>query len=73
MRGGRVAVVALGKFGSREMTAASDLDLIVIYDFPPDAGEFERPKAARSWALLFAADATAARRADRADQGGSPL
>jgi [glutamine synthetase] adenylyltransferase / [glutamine synthetase]-adenylyl-L-tyrosine phosphorylase len=39
VRGGRVAVVALGKLGSREMTAASDLDLIVIYDFPADAGE----------------------------------
>jgi glutamate-ammonia-ligase adenylyltransferase len=37
VRGGRVAVLALGKLGSREMTAASDLDLIVIYDFPPDA------------------------------------
>jgi glutamate-ammonia-ligase adenylyltransferase len=35
--GGRVAVVAMGKLGSREMTAASDLDLIVIYDFEPDA------------------------------------
>jgi [glutamine synthetase] adenylyltransferase / [glutamine synthetase]-adenylyl-L-tyrosine phosphorylase len=35
--GARVAVVAMGKLGSREMTAASDLDLIVIYDFPPDA------------------------------------
>ena len=35
IRGGRVAVAALGKLGSREMTAASDLDLIVIYDFPP--------------------------------------
>jgi glutamate-ammonia-ligase adenylyltransferase len=44
VRGGRVAVVALGKFGSREMTAASDLDLIVIYDFPPDAGESNGPK-----------------------------
>jgi glutamate-ammonia-ligase adenylyltransferase len=31
--GGRVCVVAMGKFGSREMTAASDLDLIIIYDF----------------------------------------
>jgi glutamate-ammonia-ligase adenylyltransferase len=31
--GGRVAVLAMGKLGSREMTAASDLDLIVIYDF----------------------------------------
>ncbi len=37
--GGRMAVVAMGKLGSHEMTAASDLDLILIYDFPPDAGE----------------------------------
>ena len=35
--GGRVAVLAMGKLGSREMTAASDLDLIVIYDFAEDA------------------------------------
>ena len=39
VRGGRVAVVAMGKFGSREMTAASDLDLIVVYDFPAEEGE----------------------------------
>src|SRR5271165_458347 len=39
VRGGRVAVVGLGKLGSREMTASSDLDLILIYDFPADAGE----------------------------------
>src|ERR1700728_4554621 len=39
VRGGRVVVVGLGKLGSREMTAASDLDLILIYDFPADAGE----------------------------------
>jgi [glutamine synthetase] adenylyltransferase / [glutamine synthetase]-adenylyl-L-tyrosine phosphorylase len=45
VRGGRVAVLALGKLGSREMTAASDLDLIVIYDFPLDAGESDGPKA----------------------------
>lgn len=31
--GGAVSVVAMGKLGGREMTAASDLDLIVIYDF----------------------------------------
>ena len=31
--GGRCAVLALGKFGSREMTAASDLDLVLLYDF----------------------------------------
>jgi glutamate-ammonia-ligase adenylyltransferase len=35
--GGRVAVAALGKAGSREMTAASDLDLMLIYDFPDEA------------------------------------
>jgi glutamate-ammonia-ligase adenylyltransferase len=35
--GGAAAVVAMGKLGGREMTAASDLDLIVIYDFDPGA------------------------------------
>ena len=45
---GRVAVVAMGKLGSREMTAASDLDLIIIYDFPDPAAESDgaRPLAA---------------------------
>ena len=33
--GGRSIVLALGKLGSREMTAASDLDLMLIYDFDP--------------------------------------
>jgi glutamate-ammonia-ligase adenylyltransferase len=34
---GRAAVVAMGKLGGREMTAASDLDLIIVYDFAGDA------------------------------------
>ncbi len=34
--GGAVAVVALGKAGSREMTAGSDLDLMTLYDAPPE-------------------------------------
>ncbi|HYC69319.1 bifunctional [glutamine synthetase] adenylyltransferase/[glutamine synthetase]-adenylyl-L-tyrosine phosphorylase [Brevundimonas sp.] len=34
---GAVAVVALGKAGSREMTATSDLDLMTVYDAPADA------------------------------------
>lgn len=33
MAGGRVAVVALGKLGGHEMTAGSDLDLMLIYTF----------------------------------------
>jgi [glutamine synthetase] adenylyltransferase / [glutamine synthetase]-adenylyl-L-tyrosine phosphorylase len=32
--GGRFAVIAMGKLGGREMTAASDLDLIFVYDAP---------------------------------------
>ena len=32
----QTAILAMGKLGSREMTAASDLDLILIYDFDPD-------------------------------------
>jgi glutamate-ammonia-ligase adenylyltransferase len=35
--GGAAVVVAMGKLGGLEMTAASDLDLIVIYDFAADA------------------------------------
>ncbi len=39
--GGRSIVLALGKLGSREMTAASDLDLMLIYDFDPSRPEFD--------------------------------
>jgi glutamate-ammonia-ligase adenylyltransferase len=35
--GGEVAVIALGRLGGREMTAASDLDLILVYDIPNPA------------------------------------
>ncbi len=35
--GGGAAIVAMGKLGGREMTAASDLDLIVVYDYLADA------------------------------------
>ena len=39
VRGGAVAVVAMGKAGGREMMAGSDLDLMFIYDHPPDVSE----------------------------------
>lgn len=35
--GAATAVVALGKAGSREMTAGSDLDLMTVYRAPPEA------------------------------------
>ncbi|MEM1346562.1 MAG: glutamine-synthetase adenylyltransferase, partial [Pseudomonadota bacterium] len=45
-----MAVLALGKLGSREMTGGSDLDLIVIYDAPGDAmSEGRRPLAAAQY------------------------
>ena len=33
IRGQKTAILALGKLGGREMTATSDLDLIIVYDF----------------------------------------
>jgi len=45
--GGAAAVVALGKLGGQEMTAASDLDLILLYEHPEDASDSDgaRPLA----------------------------
>ena len=42
--GGKLAVLALGKLGSREMTASSDLDLVVLYDFDAAQPESDGPK-----------------------------
>jgi glutamate-ammonia-ligase adenylyltransferase len=36
IKGQQTAIVAMGRLGSREMTASSDLDLILLYDFDPD-------------------------------------
>jgi glutamate-ammonia-ligase adenylyltransferase len=41
---GRLAVVAMGKAGGREMMAGSDLDLMFIYDHPPDIIESYGPR-----------------------------
>jgi len=53
--GGAAAVIAMGKLGGREMTAASDLDLIVVYDFDPQAGQSdgERPLAPSQYYARF--------------------
>ncbi|GJE43660.1 bifunctional [glutamine synthetase] adenylyltransferase/[glutamine synthetase]-adenylyl-L-tyrosine phosphorylase [Methylobacterium soli] len=34
--GGRIVVLGLGRLGSRQLTAESDLDLVVLYDFDPE-------------------------------------
>src|SRR3712207_9121207 len=31
--GGSIAILGLGRLGTRELTAGSDLDLVVVYDF----------------------------------------
>ena len=49
--GGSFVVMALGKMGSREMSAASDLDLIFIYDVgdPLDQSDGPKPLASSSY------------------------
>jgi glutamate-ammonia-ligase adenylyltransferase len=42
--GGSAVVVAMGKLGGCEMTASSDLDLIVVYDFDPAATQSDGAK-----------------------------
>lgn len=42
--GGSAVVLAMGKLGGREMTAASDVDLILIYDFDRGAEQSDGPR-----------------------------
>ncbi|PDT52368.1 MULTISPECIES: bifunctional [glutamine synthetase] adenylyltransferase/[glutamine synthetase]-adenylyl-L-tyrosine phosphorylase [Sinorhizobium] len=42
--GGRVAVVGMGKLGSHELTAGSDVDLILLYDYDANAHQSEGAK-----------------------------
>ena len=44
IKGQETAIIAMGKLGSREMTASSDLDLLLIYDFDDDAPESNGPR-----------------------------
>ncbi|CAM5769987.1 glutamate-ammonia-ligase adenylyltransferase [Labrys miyagiensis] len=50
-RGARIGILGMGKLGGREMTASSDLDLIVLYDHDPEAYETDgrRPIAPSVW------------------------
>ena len=44
IKGQQTAILAMGKLGSREMTASSDLDLILIYDFDRDEPDSDGPR-----------------------------
>jgi glutamate-ammonia-ligase adenylyltransferase len=50
---GTVAVIALGKAGSGEMTAGSDLDLMTVYDAPADAVSGTRGWSADTFYVRF--------------------
>ncbi len=41
---GRVALLGMGKLGSQELTAGSDVDLILLYDHDPEAEESDGDK-----------------------------
>ncbi|HYJ58877.1 MAG TPA: bifunctional [glutamine synthetase] adenylyltransferase/[glutamine synthetase]-adenylyl-L-tyrosine phosphorylase [Methyloceanibacter sp.] len=45
MPGGQAAIIAMGKLGGREMTAGSDLDLILVYDYTGDGAQSDGPKS----------------------------
>ncbi|MGV1014396.1 MAG: bifunctional [glutamine synthetase] adenylyltransferase/[glutamine synthetase]-adenylyl-L-tyrosine phosphorylase, partial [Methyloceanibacter sp.] len=45
MPGGQAAIVAMGKLGGKEMTATSDLDLIVVYDYEGDDAQSDGPRS----------------------------
>ena len=42
--GGRIAVMGMGKLGSFELTAGSDVDLILLYDYDSEVFESDGPK-----------------------------
>jgi [glutamine synthetase] adenylyltransferase / [glutamine synthetase]-adenylyl-L-tyrosine phosphorylase len=45
INGQETAILAMGRLGSREMTASSDLDLILLYDFDPDCPDSDGPRS----------------------------
>ncbi|WOH84288.1 bifunctional [glutamine synthetase] adenylyltransferase/[glutamine synthetase]-adenylyl-L-tyrosine phosphorylase [Bradyrhizobium sp. BEA-2-5] len=45
IKGQETAIIAMGRLGSREMTASSDLDLILLYDFDSDDPDSDGPKS----------------------------
>lgn len=66
---GAVAVAALGKAGSREMTAASDLDLMIVYDAEAEAVSETRGWGAETFYGRFAQRLIAALSAQTAEGG----
>ncbi|OAF11059.1 bifunctional [glutamine synthetase] adenylyltransferase/[glutamine synthetase]-adenylyl-L-tyrosine phosphorylase [Bradyrhizobium neotropicale] len=45
IKGQETAIIAMGRLGGREMTASSDLDLILLYDFDSENPDSDGPKS----------------------------
>jgi len=45
IRGQQSAIIAMGRLGGREMTASSDLDLILLYDFDAEQPDSDGPRS----------------------------
>ena len=66
--GQETAILAMGRLGSREMTASSDLDLILLYDFDSDNPDSDGETIAARRAVFCAADPAADLGVHDADQ-----
>ncbi len=66
---GAVAVIALGKAGSREMSAASDLDLMTVYDAPVEASSAIKGWSGDVWGARFTQRLIAALSANTGEGG----
>ena len=66
---GEVAVIALGKCGSREMTAGSDLDLMTVYRAAPGAASTLKGLSADTFYARFTQRLIAALSAPTAEGG----
>jgi [glutamine synthetase] adenylyltransferase / [glutamine synthetase]-adenylyl-L-tyrosine phosphorylase len=73
--GGKAAVLAMGKLGGREMTAGSDLDLIIVYDYEGDGVHSDGGKslAGPQYYMRFTQRLIAALSADTAEGSLYPV
>ena len=69
VRGGSMAVVAMGKAGGREMMAGSDLDLMLIYDHPGGGERKSRRASHAGEPMVRPRRACLCRGGDRARRG----
>jgi glutamate-ammonia-ligase adenylyltransferase len=73
--GGHICVLGMGRLGSRELTAGSDLDLILLYDHAPDAeySDGKKPLAASQYFIRLTQRLIAAMSAPTAEGVIYPL